>query len=115
LHDLNYLGRARTNTGSFWRTQSCRPRRADVGIVVADLAAATAFFAELGLELEGQTTVEGPSVDRLVGLRPSSVRCLRKATDVNTLSRQSQRLLQFGVGLLLFASLEGFVMNTRRL
>ena len=29
------------------------------GIVVEDLAAAIAFFVELGLELEGQTTVEG--------------------------------------------------------
>ena len=39
-----------------------------VGIVVDDLAAAVAFFAELGLELEGETTVEGRSVDRVVGL-----------------------------------------------
>ena len=37
-------------------------------IVVDDLEAAKAFFTELGMELEGQTTVEGPSVDRLVGL-----------------------------------------------
>ena len=44
-------------------------RRMDnVGIVVEDLAAAIAFFVELGLELEGETTVEGRSVDRLVGL-----------------------------------------------
>jgi catechol 2,3-dioxygenase-like lactoylglutathione lyase family enzyme len=44
-------------------------RRMDnVGIVVNDLAAAIAFFVELGLELDGQTTVEGPVVDRLVGL-----------------------------------------------
>jgi len=40
----------------------------NVLIVVDDLEAAIAFFAELGLELEGQTTVEGQSVDRLVGL-----------------------------------------------
>ena len=40
----------------------------NVLIVVDDLKAAIAFFAELGLELEGQTTVEGPSVDGLVGL-----------------------------------------------
>ena len=39
-----------------------------VGIVVDDLAVAVAFFAELGLELEGEATVEGPSVDRVVGL-----------------------------------------------
>jgi len=44
-------------------------RRMDnVGIVVDDLAAAVAFFAELGLQLEGETTVEGPWVDRVVGL-----------------------------------------------
>lgn len=39
-----------------------------VGIVVDDLAAATAFFVELGLELQGEGTVEGGSVDRIVGL-----------------------------------------------
>jgi catechol 2,3-dioxygenase-like lactoylglutathione lyase family enzyme len=38
-------------------------------IVVDDLEAAKAFFLELGLELEGETTVEGPSVDRLIGLQ----------------------------------------------
>jgi catechol 2,3-dioxygenase-like lactoylglutathione lyase family enzyme len=38
------------------------------GVVVEDLAAAIAFFVELGLELEGQTTVEGEWVDELVGL-----------------------------------------------
>lgn len=40
----------------------------NVLIVVDDLEAAKAFFVELGMELEGQATVEGPSVDRLVGL-----------------------------------------------
>jgi catechol 2,3-dioxygenase-like lactoylglutathione lyase family enzyme len=39
-----------------------------VGIVVDDLAAATDFFAELGLELQGEASVEGRSVDRIVGL-----------------------------------------------
>jgi catechol 2,3-dioxygenase-like lactoylglutathione lyase family enzyme len=39
-----------------------------VSVVVEDLEAAIAFFVELGMELEGQTTVEGPSVDRVVGL-----------------------------------------------
>jgi len=41
----------------------------NVLIVVDDLEAAKAFFLELGLELEGETTVEGPSVDRLIGLQ----------------------------------------------
>ena len=39
-----------------------------VGIVVHDLAEAVAFFRELGLELEGEATLEGRSVDRVVGL-----------------------------------------------
>ena len=39
-----------------------------IGIVVDDLAAATAFFAGLGLELEGEASVEGGSVDRINGL-----------------------------------------------
>jgi catechol 2,3-dioxygenase-like lactoylglutathione lyase family enzyme len=36
--------------------------------VVEDLPAAVAFFVELGLELEGEATVEGEWVDQLVGL-----------------------------------------------
>jgi catechol 2,3-dioxygenase-like lactoylglutathione lyase family enzyme len=40
----------------------------NVLIVVDDLEAAKAFFVELGMELEGETTVEGPWVDRIVGL-----------------------------------------------
>src|SRR6188508_3702405 len=44
-------------------------RMDNVLIVVDDLEAAKAFFFELGLELEGETTVEGPSVDRLIGLQ----------------------------------------------
>ena len=43
-------------------------RMDNVGIVVDDLAGAIAFFVELGLELEGEATVEGPLVDRVVGL-----------------------------------------------
>src|SRR4030088_610951 len=43
-------------------------RMDNVLIVVDDLEAAKAFFAELGMELEGETTVEGPWVDRVVGL-----------------------------------------------
>jgi catechol 2,3-dioxygenase-like lactoylglutathione lyase family enzyme len=40
----------------------------NVGIVVDDLAGAIAFFVELGLELEGEATVEGALVDRVVAL-----------------------------------------------
>jgi catechol 2,3-dioxygenase-like lactoylglutathione lyase family enzyme len=44
-------------------------RRMDnVLIVVEDLEAAKAFFVELGMELEGETTVEGPWAGRVVGL-----------------------------------------------
>ena len=39
-----------------------------VGIVVDDLAAATEFFVELGLVLQGEGSVEGRVVDRIVGL-----------------------------------------------
>ncbi len=39
-----------------------------VSVVVDDLEAAKAFFAALGLELEGEAPVEGPAVDRLNGL-----------------------------------------------
>lgn len=43
-------------------------RMEHIGVVVTDLDAATAFFLDLGLELEGRTTVEGEWVDRIVGL-----------------------------------------------
>ena len=43
-------------------------RMDNVLIVVADLEATKAFFVELGMELEGETQVEGSSVDRVVGL-----------------------------------------------
>ena len=39
-----------------------------IGIVVDDLPAATAFFTALGLELEGEVSVEGDLVDRINGL-----------------------------------------------
>ena len=44
-------------------------RMDNILIVVDDLEATKAFFVELGMELEGETTVEGPSVDRLIGLQ----------------------------------------------
>lgn len=39
-----------------------------VGVVVDDLRAAIDFFVALGLELEGEATVEGRLVDRIIGL-----------------------------------------------
>src|SRR3954466_6653769 len=43
-------------------------RMDNVLIVVENLEAAKTFFAELGMELEGETTVEGPWADRVLGL-----------------------------------------------
>jgi hypothetical protein len=37
-------------------------------LIVVDDLAATAFFVALGMELESETTIAGPVVDRLVGL-----------------------------------------------
>src|SRR3954451_20318763 len=43
-------------------------RMDNVLIVVEDLEAAKAFFTELGMELDGETQVEGPWVGGVVGL-----------------------------------------------
>ena len=43
-------------------------RMDNVGIVVESLDAAISFFAELGLELEGRTTIEGEWAGRVTGL-----------------------------------------------
>ncbi|MFI5701682.1 VOC family protein [Streptomyces xanthochromogenes] len=43
-------------------------RMDNVGIVVEDMDAAIAFFAELGMELEGRTEVQGLVADRCTGL-----------------------------------------------
>lgn len=48
-------------------------RMDNVGIVVDDLDAAIAFFAELGMDLEGRADIEGPWADRTVGL--DGIRC----------------------------------------
>ena len=85
-------------------------RMDNVLIVVDDLEAASAFFLELGLEQEWETNVEGPSVDKLIGLNgvratlammrtadghgrieldkfltPGAVRLVREDAPVNTL------------------------------
>lgn len=43
-------------------------RMDNVAIVVEDLDAAIAFFAELGMELEGTAEIENPGADRMLGL-----------------------------------------------
>src|SRR5688500_19059154 len=48
-------------------------RMDNVGIVVESLDAAVSFFAELGLELEGRTTIEGEWAGRVTGLRDQRV------------------------------------------
>jgi catechol 2,3-dioxygenase-like lactoylglutathione lyase family enzyme len=48
-------------------------RMDNVLIVVEDLEVVKAFFIALGMELEGETPVEGNWVDRIVGLE--NVRC----------------------------------------
>ena len=48
-------------------------RMDNVGIVVESLDDAVAFFAELGLELEGRTTIEGEWSGRVTGLRDQRV------------------------------------------
>ena len=56
-------------------------RRFDhVGITVADLDAATAFFVALGLEVEGPDFVEGEFVDTVSGIPArSEIVMLRRA------------------------------------
>ncbi len=49
-------------------------RLENVGIVVEDLKAASAFFVELGLTVLGEGPVEGDWVDRVVGLEDVRVR-----------------------------------------
>ena len=48
-------------------------RMDNVGIVVEDLPAAIGFFRELGLELEGQATIEGDWAGRVTGLSDQRV------------------------------------------
>src|SRR5437773_6572171 len=48
-------------------------RMDNVGIVVEDLAATIEFFRELGLELEGEATVEADWAERVTGLHPMRV------------------------------------------
>ena len=49
-----------------------RIRRFDhVGITVADLDTVSAFFVELGFEVEGRTVLEGEFLDTVIGIRDS--------------------------------------------
>jgi len=48
-------------------------RMDNIGIVVEDMDSVISFFTELGLGLEGRTTVEGEWAERVTGLR--DMRC----------------------------------------
>jgi bleomycin resistance family protein len=72
-----------------------------IQIVVDDLEAAKAFFIELGLELEGETQVEGPSVDSLIGLKDvrATLALMRTRTaTVASSSTSSTRPTRSGLG-----------------
>jgi catechol 2,3-dioxygenase-like lactoylglutathione lyase family enzyme len=62
-------------------------RMDNVLIVVEDLDAAKAFFAELGMELEGETTVEGPWANQTVGLRGHGAELVGKITQYEDICR----------------------------
>ncbi len=47
------------------------PRFDHIGITVVDLDAATAFFVDLGLEVEGRTFVGGDFIDTVIGIPDS--------------------------------------------
>jgi catechol 2,3-dioxygenase-like lactoylglutathione lyase family enzyme len=56
------------------------PRLDNIGIVVQDLHAAVAFFQEIGLTVEGEAEVEGPWVDKTVGLKDVSSKIVMMRT-----------------------------------
>lgn len=47
------------------------PRFDHLGVTVADLETATAFFVGLGFEVEGRTFVEGDFIDTVIGIPDS--------------------------------------------
>jgi len=67
-HQAATEGRCSLSRGDATVERMTIQRMEHVGIVVDDLAAATAFFVELGLKLRGEGPVEGGWVDRVVGL-----------------------------------------------
>ena len=66
---IRHVRQARASAVKEARKDMTVKRMDNVLIVVDDLEAAKAFFIELGLKLEGETTVEGPLVGRLIGLK----------------------------------------------
>jgi catechol 2,3-dioxygenase-like lactoylglutathione lyase family enzyme len=66
---IHHLRRVRASAVEEERNDMTVKRMDNVLTVVDDLEAAKAFFIELGLKLEGETIVKGPSVGKLIGLK----------------------------------------------
>ena len=71
-------------------------KRMDNDLIVNNLEAAKAFFAELGMELEGETTVEGPWADKVVGLRDVRADIAMMRTPDGHGSKRSGWSMRFG-------------------
>jgi catechol 2,3-dioxygenase-like lactoylglutathione lyase family enzyme len=56
-----------------WRASMAVKRMDNIGIVVANLEGAIAFFQELGLKLEGRSTIEGDWSGRVTGVHGQRV------------------------------------------
>jgi len=68
-------------------------RMDNVGIVVESIDAAVAFFAGLGLELEGRATIEGDWAERVTALHPMRVEVAMMRTPDDNSRLEISRLL----------------------
>jgi hypothetical protein len=62
----------------------------NVGIVVESLDTAVAFFAELGLELEGRAMIDGDWSGRVTGLRDQRAEMAMMRTPTATVESSSR-------------------------
>ncbi|GGM13320.1 VOC family protein [Nakamurella endophytica] len=65
-----------------------------VGVTVADLEAATAFFVALGLEVEGRTPVEGEFIDTVTGIPGASTEIVMLRTPDGDTSLELSRFVR---------------------
>jgi len=72
-------------------------RMDNVLIVVDDLEAAKSFFVELGMELEGETSIEGRWVDLVVGLE--NVQCEMRSRGHHRWACRAARVNRFRMGV----------------
>src|SRR3954468_12161544 len=72
-------------------------RMDNVGIVVDDLTTTIDFFRELGLELEGRTTIEGEWAGRVTGLGDQRVEIAMMRTPDGHCRLELSRFLRPGV------------------